>query len=128
MERAPARLGPSMSAWLRGFGKGGVTASFLQILSKWATSRTGCDKSSATKTKAIIQVWMMATKVFVTALARPPSSRCTAPNTYGTNSYDDTRNLSRGNGREGSRVRDGVANHNNAIKLQDQGRKVNQSN
>jgi hypothetical protein len=82
----------------------------------------------AQKTKAIIQVWMMATKVFVTALARPPSSWCTAPNNYGTNSYDDTRYLDRGNGRNGSRVRDGVADHDNAMKIQDQGREVNQSN
>jgi|SRR5277367_1459324 hypothetical protein len=82
----------------------------------------------AQKTKAIIQVWMMATKVFVTALARPPSSWCTVPNNHGTNSYDDVRYLDRSNGRSGSRVRDGVANHNNAMKIQDQGREVNQSN
>jgi hypothetical protein len=80
------------------------------------------------KTKAIILVGMMALKVFVAALARPPSSWCTASNHYGADSYVDAREPDRGNGRNGSRVRDGVADHNNAMKIQDQAREVNQSN
>ncbi len=80
------------------------------------------------KTKAIIPLWMMALKVFIAALARPPSSWCTAPNNYGANPYDDTRYLDRGSGRDGSSVRDGVANHDNAMTIQDQGSQVNQSN
>jgi hypothetical protein len=116
-------LGPSTSAWLRGLGKVAVTASFLQA------NPYKFEKIQAPqKTKAIILVGMMALKVFVAALARPPSSWCTAPNNYGTDSYDDTRNLHRDNGRNGSRVRDGVADHDNAMKIQDQGWEVNQSN
>jgi hypothetical protein len=82
----------------------------------------------AKKTKAIIPLWMMALKVFIAALARPPSSWCTAPNNYGANSYDDTRYLDPYSGRNGSSVRDGVADHDNAMKIQDHGLQVNQSN
>jgi hypothetical protein len=82
----------------------------------------------APKTKAIIPLRMMALKVFVAALARPPSSWCTAPYSYGANSYDDARYLDRCSGRNGSSVRDGVADHDNAMKIQDQGFQVNQSN
>jgi hypothetical protein len=123
MERAPARLGPSTSAWLRGFGKVAVTASFLQ-----ANPYKFKKIQAPQKTKAIILVGMMALEVFVAALARPPSSWCTAPNHYGADSYDDTREPDHGNGRNGSRVRDGVADHDNAMKIQDQGWEVNQSN
>jgi hypothetical protein len=32
MERAPARLAPSIRVWLRGFGAGGITANFLPLV------------------------------------------------------------------------------------------------
>jgi hypothetical protein len=116
-------LGPSTSAWLRGLSKVAVTASFLQ-----ANPYKFKKNQAPQKTKAIILVGMMALKVFVAALARPPSSWCTAPNHYGADSYDNARKPDRSNGRNGSRVRDGVADHVNAMKIQDPGREVNQSN
>jgi hypothetical protein len=88
MERAPARLGPSTRAWLRGFGKGSVNAVLLQIRfpefkttfsflikpqgpscgdpTKIATGPQG-PSSQLQKTKAIIPLWMMASRVFVAA-------------------------------------------------------------
>jgi len=70
---------------------------------------------------------MMALKVVFAALARPPSSWCASRNNYGNNVYDDAGYPYRDDGRDGSRVRDGVAVHN-AMKIQDRRREVNQSN
>jgi len=69
---------------------------------------------------------MMAEKL-AAYLARPPSS-WTFPSNYGLNSYDYAGYLGRRNGRVGSRVRDGVAGHDNAMNVQDEFREVNQSN
>jgi len=69
---------------------------------------------------------MMAEKL-AAYLARLPSS-WTFPSNNGLNSYDYAGYLDRRNGRVGSRVRDGVADHDNAMNVQDGLREVNQSN